>query len=335
MPNVTLQPSGKQFLVDTTESVLDAAIRQGVGLAYSCRSGLCGSCKARLITGTLHYPGTPPQALSAAEQQAGYVLLCRAHADSDLHLEAREVPTVAGLTPSFYPARVQRLTLLSPDVMQLMLQLPDSRHFRYQAGQYVEFVLANGQRRAFSLANAPNGTSLIELHIRRVPGGSFTSYVFTELQAKAILRVYGPLGAFFLRASEKPAILVGGGTGFAPIKGMLEQAFTQGLTRRLHLYWGVRAQRDLYLDLPQRWAEQHPNFSYTPVLSEPTLTEAWVGRTGWVHEAVAADYPDLSQHEVYMSGPPPMVQAGRQAFSAHGLPDTALYYDSFEFSPRL
>lgn len=333
MPNISLQPSGRSFPATPAESILEAALRANIGLSYSCRSGQCGSCKAYLRSGTAHYPLAPPAALSVTEQQAGAVLLCQLHADSDLSLEVREVPVLAGIQPTFYPARAHKLTRLAPDVMQLELHLPHNRPFAFKAGQYLEFVLPDGQRRAFSLANRPDTqTNRLELHIRRVPGGKFTGYIFDELKEKAILRIYGPLGTFFLRDNPKPAILVGGGTGFAPLKGMLESAFAAGDTRPLHLYWGIRAQRDCYLDLPRQWAATYPQFRYTPVLSEPTLGEVWLGRTGWVHAAVVADYPDLSQHEVYLSGPPPMVRAGQQAFAACGLPPDALHFDSFEFA---
>ncbi len=334
MPQISLQPSGHTFTATPAETVLEAALQAGIGLSYSCRSGQCGSCRARLDSGTAHYPLAPPAALTVAEQQAGWVLLCQLRADSDLSLTVREVPVLAGIQPTFYPARVQRLTRLAPDVMRLELQLPHNRPFAFQAGQYLEVVLPGGQRRSFSLANPPDlASNRLELHIRRVPGGYFTGQVFEALQERAILRIYGPLGTFFLRPGTRPALLVGGGTGFAPLKSMLETAFAAGVQRPLHLYWGVRAQRDCYLDLPQHWSARYPQFRYTPVLSEPAPGEPWAGRTGWVHEAVVADYPDLRQHEVYLSGPPPMVKAGQRAFAACGLPPEALYFDSFEFAP--
>ena len=218
--------------------------------------------------------------------------------------------------------------------MRLYLKLPNNERLQFLAGQYVDILLADGRRRGFSLANPPHADELLELHVRHVPGGFFTGFVFERMKDKALLRFQGPLGTFFLREdSPRPIILIGGGTGFAPLKGILEHAFHIGLNRSLHLYWGARAKMDLYLDaLPHRWEAEHPNFRYTPVLSEPRPEDAWEGRAGWVHEAVAADYPDLSGYDVYMSGPPPMIEAAKLAFAAQGLSAEQLFYDSFEFS---
>ncbi len=220
--------------------------------------------------------------------------------------------------------------------MRLYLKLPNTERLQFLAGQYVDVLLADGRRRGFSLANPPHADDLLELHIRQVPGGFFTGFVFERMKDKALLRFQGPLGTFFLREdSPRPVILIGGGTGFAPLKGMLEHAFHSGWNRPLHLYWGARAKVDLYLDeLPRRWIKEHPEFRYTPVLSEPRPEDDWQERTGWVHEAVAADYPDLSGHDVYMSGPPPMIEAARRVFAEQGLPSGQVFYDAFEFSAR-
>ena len=200
------------------------------------------------------------------------------------------------------------------------------------AGQYLDFLLADGKHRAFSIANAPHDDEFIELHIRHVDGGLFTDWVFSQMKEKALLRIEAPLGTFTLdEASERPMIFVAGGTGFAPIKGQIEHAFQAGLERPAELYWGVRSKRDLYLaDLPARWAGERENFSFVPVLSEPD--EDWTGRVGWVHEAVLADHDDLPEHDIYMAGPPPMIEAARAAFRKAGVPDEQMYYDSFEYA---
>lgn len=335
--HVALRPSGHEFQVAENESVLDAALREkGAVLPYGCRNGTCGSCMGKILAGEIVYPAERPPGLSEREQAEGKALLCQARPQSDLVIEAREIKTGGDIAVKILPCRVERRELLAPDVMRLYLRLPSVERLQFLAGQYVDILLADGRRRSFSLANPPHADDLLELHVRRVPGGFFTDYVFDKMKEKALLRFQGPLGTFFLREdSPRPIILIGGGTGFAPLKGILEHAFHIGLGRPLHLYWGARAKVDLYLDgLPRRWEAEHPNFRYTPVLSEPRPEDGWGGRTGWVHEAVAADYPDLSGHEVYMSGPPPMIRAAKPAFAARGLPEERLYYDSFEFAPR-
>lgn len=332
---IAIQPSGHEFQVTDTESVLDAALREkGSVLPYGCRNGTCGSCMGTLLSGQVVYLEGRPSGLSEREQAEGKVLLCQARPVSDLVIEAREVKTGGDIPVKILPCRVEQRKLLAPDVMRLYLRLPSAERLQFLAGQYIDILLADGRRRGFSLANPPHADDLLELHIRHVPGGFFTGYVFERMKDKALLRFQGPLGTFFLREdSPRPVILIGGGTGFAPLKGMLEHAFHIGWDRPLHLYWGARAKVDLYLDaLPQRWREKQASFHYTPVLSEPRPEDNWEGRTGWVHEAVAADYPDLSDYDVYMSGPPPMIEAAKPVFTAQGLPAEQLFYDSFDFS---
>lgn len=334
---VTLQPSGHEFQVAENESVLDAALRQkGMILPYGCRNGTCASCMGKIVQGEIAYADGRPPGLSEREQSEGKALLCQARPCSDLVIAAREVKVSGDIAVKLLPCRVEQRELLAPDVMRLYLRLPSAERLQFLAGQYVDILLSDGRRRSFSLANPPHIDDLLEIHVRQVPGGFFTGFVFEKMKDKALLRIQGPLGTFFLRDdSARPLILMGGGTGFAPLKGLLESAFHIGLTQPLHLYWGVRAKVDLYLDaLPRAWLAQYPNFRYTPVLSEPKPEEAWTGRVGWVHEAVAADYPDLSQQAVYMSGPPPMIQAAKPVFAAQGLPDEQLFYDSFEFAVR-
>lgn len=328
------QSSGREFSVEENETVLAAALRQGVMLPYSCRNGACGTCKGKVLAGQVDYGTYETKAMSETERQQGYALFCQTKPLSDLVIEAKEIAAARDIPIRIMPARVVKMEKLADDVMRLSLKLAEGQRLQYLAGQYVDILLSGNKRRSFSLSTSPLSDELLQLHIRHVPGGFFTGHVFTKMQEKDLLRFQGPFGMFFLREeSDHPAILVAGGTGFAPIKGILEYAFAKGIARPLHLYWGVRAKRDLYLpDLPQAWAREHGNFRFTPVLSEPRPEDHWDGRQGWVHEAVAADYPDLSRHEVYASGPPPMIDAIKDMVKKHGLPEDRLYYDSFEFA---
>ena len=324
------EPAGHTFTVEAGETLLAAALRQSVGLPYGCRNGSCGSCAARLVAGRVDYPSGHTTGL--AGRPAGFCLTCQAVPLSDIVLQATEVERIPQIEVRTLPCRIERKESLSPDVMRLYLKLPEGQRLQFLAGQYLEFILRDGRRRAFSIANAPHDAALIELHVRRVPGGEFTGHVFEQLQERTILRIQAPLGTFTLREdSDRPLILIGGGTGFAPLKGMIEHALHQGIGRPMHLYWGVRTRLDLYLpELPLSWARAHANFDYTPVLSAPDPD--WTGRTGLVHAAVMADYPDLSGYDVYLSGPPTMVETARSAFAASGLNTDRLFSDAFEYA---
>ncbi len=332
---ITLQPAGLAFEVDDDETVLAAAIRLGVGLPYGCRDGACGTCKSRLIEGRVRLGPHQAKALSQAEEAAGFILPCCATPLTDCVIEARSVPGAGEFALLKMPSRVLAIERPAPDVALLRLQLPANQNFRYHAGQYVEFILRDGARRSYSMANAPSRLGdppAIELHLRHMPGGKFTDHVFGALKERDILRVEGPFGSFFLREeSAKPIVLLASGTGFAPIKAIIEQLQDSASTRPARLYWGCRRRADLYL---HGWAEQAaasmPGLSYVPVLSEPTPQDAWSGRTGFVHEAVLADLPDLSAHQVYACGTPAMVEAARRDFVARcGLPPDEFLADAF------
>jgi CDP-4-dehydro-6-deoxyglucose reductase len=330
--HITLKPSDTTLTVDEQQTVLQAALNAGHTLPYSCRNGTCGTCLGEVLQGRVAYPDDQrPPALSETQMQSGKALFCQARPLSDLTIKVREIDAVADLTIRTLPCRVMRLQRLASDVMQINLRLPNHEQLPFLAGQYIDFLLRDSRRRSFSLANPPHASQHLELHVRHIPGGVFSDFAFNELKEQAILRLQGPLGTFFVRHdSQRPIIMVGGGTGFAPLKAMLEDLFHQDIERPIHLYWGARARRDLYLhELPLRWAQQQPLFQYTPVLSAPTKNDHWDGRSGWVHEAVAADYPDLSGYEVYMSGPPPMIEAAKTAFQAQGLALEHLHYDAF------
>jgi CDP-4-dehydro-6-deoxyglucose reductase len=333
--SVTVQPSGRSFTVEPDEPVLQAAIRQGVGLPYGCKDGACGSCKSRLLEGRVVHGRHQAKALSADEEAAGFMLTCCAVPHTDVVIEARSVPGAGQFAVRKMPSRVLSITRPAPDVAVLMMQLPANDPLRYHAGQYVEFILRDGARRSYSMANAPHTQTdkpVIELHLRHMPGGKFTDHVFQAMKEKDILRIEGPFGSFFLcEDSDKPIVLLASGTGFAPIKAIIEHLQFKASTRPAVLYWGCRAKADLYLhDWALEAAQQMPNLRYVPVLSEPATSDHWTGRTGLVHRAVMADLPDLSGHQVYACGAPIMVESAQRDLVADcGLPADEFYADSF------
>lgn len=332
---ITIQPSGHVFTANEKESVLDAAIRQGITFPYGCRGGSCGGCRGKVLEGEFRYFFGQPAGLSQIDIDHKFALFCQAEARSDLVIEVQEITSAQEIRVKNLPCRVEKMEKLAHDVMRLYLKLPSAERMQFFSGQYIEVLMKDGRRRAFSIANAPHEDNFIELHVRYVAGGDFTEHVFGGMQEKELLRIEGPLGTFYLREdSDKPIILMAGGTGFAPVKAILEHAFAEGITRPIHLYWGARAKRDLYLEaLPRQWAQAHGNFTYTPVLSEPMAEDHWQGRTGFVHEAVLTDYATLLGYEVYACGPPMMVKTGFDLFtSQRGLAAEDYLSDAFEFA---
>lgn len=329
---VTIKKSGKQFEAQADETLLEAALRQGVGLPYGCKNGACSSCKAAIVEGSVEQGPHAASALSNDERTRGYALLCCASARSDLEIDVREVAGVGDLPVKKMPCRVSELVRASEDAMIVRVQLPASERLQYMAGQYLEFILRDGRRRAYSIANAPHREGPLELHIRHLPGGAFTDHVFGAMKPRDILRMEAPLGTFFLREdSDKPVVLLASGTGFAPIKAIVEHMLHKEMKRPVRLYWGGRRRKDLYMaELCERWAAEHAHIEFVPVLSEPDADDAWQGRTGFVHHAVIADLPDLCGYEVYACGAPVMVESALRDFTAHhGLPAECFFADAF------
>ena len=274
MPHqITIKPSDHSFACPEGDTVLAAAMDADLMLPYGCRNGACGTCKGKILDGRVDYGAYQPSTLTEDEKKAGLALFCCAKPESDLVIEVREVRRAGDIRIRKLPCRVETIDKPAPDVAIVRLKLPASERLQYLAGQYIDLLLKDGRRRSFSMANPPHDDALLELHIRHVPGGYFSDQLFNDFKGREILRFEGPLGTFFLREeSDKPIILVAGGTGFAPIKAVIEHALHHRIEERrpMVLYWGVRAKRDLYLpELPGRWQQQSGGFTFIPVLSEP------------------------------------------------------------------
>lgn len=330
--SVTVQPSGRSFTVPSGDTVLAAGISQSIGLPYGCKDGACGSCKCKMLSGSVVHGNHQSKALSPEEEANGYVLTCCATPQSDLVLESRQVTEAGALPIKKMPTRVSSMRKASADVMVIQLQLPANDTFAYRAGQYVEFILRDGARRSYSMANAPHLGPGIELHLRHMLGGKFTDHVFGAMKEKEILRIEGPFGSFFLREdSTKPIILLASGTGFAPVKALIEHMQHQGIARKVTLYWGARQPADLYM---QDWVQAQliamPTLSFVPVVSDASESDAWLGRTGFVHRAVMQDFPDMRAHQVYACGAPVVVESARTDFVAQcGLDADEFFADAF------
>ncbi len=335
--HMLVRPDNRIVAVRAGDTILDAALREGIALPFECRNGGCGQCKATLAYGEVDHGAYQKEALTQAEREAGQILTCCAQPRGDVEIEYLPAKTPGGIRPREWLATVERLEKLAPDVMRVILALEGGERISFYAGQYINVLLEDGARRSFSFATAPQESARIELHIRRIEGGRYTGHVFERMRAGDKLRFEGPLGAFFLREdTDKPIIFVAGSTGFAPVKSMLEHAFAKGLRRRMLLYWGTRQRADMYLAaLPEQWAREHDNFTFVPVLSDPAPEDHWQGRTGLVHEAILADFPSLAGHQVYACGSTAMVEAAHPAFRARGLAQDDCFADAFRPAPQL
>ncbi len=329
---IKVLPSRHEFNAEADETILDAALRSGLAFPYGCRGGACGACVGKVVSGEFSYGDEEPMALSEEEAAVGMSLFCLARPTSDITIEIHEVGAVEEIPVKLLEAKVARLQRLKDDVMALFLELPNNERMQYLAGQYVDFIMEDGRKRAFSIANAPHHDELLEFHIRRISGGEFTERVFTEMKEGEVVQIEGPKGSFFLREdSERPIIMLATGTGYGPIKGIIEHMVAEQSSRPVYLYWGARHRDDLYADSEIRsWVEKFPNIHYRPVLSEPDGD--WTGRTGYVQDAAVADFEDISGFEVYACGHPAMVYSAKDALVSKGVAPEHCYSDAFEWA---
>ena len=335
----TLNSSSDLYKIEDNETLLQAALKQGLILPYGCKNGACGSCKATIIDGKVDYGEHNSKALSVSEQKDNKVLLCTARALTNLKLQATLISRPGMITPKKLPCRVESIQKKAEDIAIVKLKLPSSDRFNFLAGQYVDILLKDGKRRSYSMANGPNSDNLIELHIRHTPGGAFTDAIFGDgtssinaIKEKDILRLEGPLGTFFLREdSSRPIILLASGTGFAPIKAVIENAIEKGVKREMNLFWGVRKPAELYMsELALSWEKKLDNFKYTPVVSDEIAKDNWSGKTGFVHHAVISQFPDMNNYSVYSCGAPIMVQSAQKDFVGKcNLPEDQFFSDAF------
>lgn len=331
---VKVLPSGHTFSVEAHETILEAALRQNVGLPYGCRDGACGACKGKVVEGEVCQDGYQEKALPESERIQGMTLFCCARPQGDITIEAREVVGAGDFQIKTLPCRVESMVKMH-DVAVLKLKLPVSERLQFRAGQYIDILMKDGKKRSFSIANAPHDDAFLELHIRHQPGGSFSDYVFAQMKEREIMRFKGPMGSFFLREdSDKPIIFVASGTGFAPVKGIIEHAIHHGIQRQMVLYWGARTKADLYMaELAASWQAGNANITVIPVLSEALPEDEWQGRTGFVHQAVLDDFADLSGYQVYACGAPVMVESAHRSFIAERkLPEDEFFSDAFFLS---
>lgn len=332
--NVHVEPSGREFTVEGDESVLDAALRNGLSFPYGCRNGACGACKCKITQGEVEYGDDEPMALSDDDAANGYMLPCVGRPKGDLRVEVNEVEAAADIPVRQYPTKVAKFEKLNEEVLALWLKLPEESRMQYLAGQYVEFLLEDGKKRAFSIANSPHQDALLEFHIRHIKGGRFTEHAFSDLKEGEIIRIEGPRGTFFLREdSDRPIIMMATGTGFGPIKAIIEHALGEGCTRPIYLYWGARNTEELYKnELATHWDSHYKNIHYRPVLSRPAPEENWEGRIGYVQHAVMEDFEDLSGYELYACGHPDMVYSAKDALVERGMDPDHCFSDAFSWA---
>jgi len=335
--HLMVHPDNRIVSARAGETILEAVLRDSIAFPYECRNGGCGHCKCTIVSGSVDHGPHQDSALSAAERAAGMALACSAMPTTDIELVYEPKTLPGGFHAREHTARVVSMRHVAPDVMVVRLAVEGEEPLAFYPGQYLNVLLDDGAKRSFSFATAPHENREIELQIRRIPGGRFTTHVFTAMKIGERIRFEGPLGSFFLREdSDKPIVFVAGATGFAPVKSMIEHAFHVGMKRRMVLYWGARTLADMYArDLCERWAREHPNFTFVPVLSEPRPEDRWAGRTGLVHEAILADFPSLAGHQVYACGSVAMVEAAHPAFVARGLTQDDCFSDAFKLSPQL
>jgi CDP-4-dehydro-6-deoxyglucose reductase len=322
--------SSQQIEAISGESILDAAAKAELALPYSCRSGRCSACKCKQVSGESKALADE-SGLTEAEKAEGWILSCVRTAISDLELEVEADLSVHLPPVVMLPSRISEIKKLAADVMSVVLRLPPNAKFSFLPGQYVDVIGPDAVRRSYSLANADSGNKLLELHIRKVPDGRMSKYWFESAKENDLLRINGPLGTFFLHdIANRDLVFLATGTGIAPVKGMLEGlrlAGDQGRPRSISVFWGGRAESDMY------WSPGDAACRFVPVLSRATA--AWAGARGYVQEAFLSTKPDLANSVVYACGSDEMIHAAKSSLLAAGLPEKSFHSDAFVCSAKV
>ncbi|CNK46597.1 CDP-6-deoxy-delta-3%2C4-glucoseen reductase [Yersinia enterocolitica] len=320
--NIKLQPSGIIFDAEESMTILDSALENNINIEYSCKDGTCGSCKARLISGEVEQDNNT--SLTNEDISNGFILTCCSKPKSDMEINVKYYPELSHITKKTYPCKLDNIEFISNDIAILTLRLPPASKIEYFSGQFIDLII-NGQRRSYSIANAPD--KKIELHIRKVPNGLFSEIIFNELKLQQLLRIEGPQGTFFVRDNSRPLIFLAGGTGFAPVKAMVEELISKNDKRPIHIYWGMPESKLFYSDIAQKWAAEYPHIQYVPVVSGED--RSWHGQTGFVHKAVINDFPELSHYSIYACGSLAMISAAQQELIQYGLAEDQFFSDAF------
>ncbi len=323
--NVRLLPSKVEFNVQSGQTILEAALSENIYLEYSCSNGQCGECKALLLEGSVDpAAGRSTSKVSLSE---GEILTCSAIPKSDLLLVAKYCKELSDLKRKITPSKVDGFELIGDDVLIITLRLPPNAGFEYLPGQYID-ITWNGSTRSYSLAGCKVIENKIELHIKKVEGGVLSEFLFTDLNEGQMFRFFGPLGTFFVRESDSPIIFMCTGTGFAPVKAMVEALIETGSKRGIHIYWGGRNADALYSEQPNHWARIHENVSYTPVLSRST-EEEFAFFEGYCQEAVVQQHKNLESFDVYACGSDSMIHSAKTLLVSKGLKIENFYSDAF------
>lgn len=335
--HIAIAQSDVAFDARTDQTILDAAASHGIALPYSCRKGVCGNCRGRVLQGSL-LAGTGGGGHETGIDAPNEHLFCQARAASDLVIAPRDWTRIDPAARKTLQATLFRKQALADDVTLLHLRFPNGVRAKFAAGQYLHVLLPDGERRSFSMANPPHDNDGLQLHIRHSEGGRFSTGILPTLNRGDVLKVELPHGDFTLREQTgRPMLFVAGGTGFAPIKSLIDHILRRGIERDIVLYWGARTPDGVYARaVVEKWQRRRPDLRFEPVVSDEDLPQAWAGRRGFVHEAVVADFDSLAGWDVYACGSPPMVQAVRLAcIDRLGLPPERFYNDAFVSGPAV